>query len=129
MYEAIIEVACQILGEVVLAMIGIAGTWLLAKIGEKKKLESIAAATWEATEAAQQTAAALQQTLVIGMKEAAADGKLTEQEIQELGVVLLNTAMKKLSDPAKNVLTAAGKDISAIIQDAAEAWILRMKEK
>lgn len=129
MYEAIIEMAGQILGELVLAVIGVAGAWLLAKIAENKKLANIAIATNEATEAAKQTAAALQQTLVLGMKEAAADGKLSEEEIQELGVLLLNTAMKKLSDPAKDILTAAGKDIAAIIQDAAEAWILSTKEK
>lgn len=129
MYEAIIEMAGQILGELVLAVIGVAGAWLLAKIAENKKLSSIAIATNEATEAAKQTAAALQQTLVLGMKEAAADGKLSEEEIQELGVLLLNTAMKKLSDPAKDILTAAGKDIAAIIQDAAEAWIWSIKEK
>lgn len=127
MYEAIIEVTVQILGEVILAMIGIAGTWLLARMTENKKLANIAAATEEAKATAEQTAMALQQTMVEGMKAAHADGKLTEQEIQHLGIMLLNTAMKKLSDPAKNILTAAGKDISAIIEDAAEAWILKQK--
>lgn len=127
MYEAIIEVACQILGELVLAMIGVACTWLLAKMAENTKLTNIAAATSEAQATAEQTAMALQQTMVEGMKAAHEDGKLTEQEIQELGVMLLNTAMRKLSDPAKDILIAAGKDVTAIIRDAAEAWILQLK--
>ena len=127
MNEMIIEFAIQILGELALALIGVAGAWLMAKIAEQKKLHNIAIATGEAVEAARQTAAALQQTLVEGMKAAHADGKLTEQEIQQLGVMLLNTAMKKLSDPAKEILIAAGKDITAIIQDAAEEWLLRFK--
>lgn len=127
MTEMIIEVAVQILGELVLALIGVAGAWLLAKLAQREKLTNIHIATGEAVAAAQQTAAALQQTLVLGMKEASADGKLTEQDIQELGVMLLNTAMKKLSDPAKQILEAAGKDISQIIQDAAEEWILSIK--
>ena len=124
MNEMIIEVAVQILGELMLALIGAAGAWLMAKLAQQKKLTNISIATGEAVEAARQTAAALQQTVVEGMKAASVDGKLTEQEIQQLGVMLLNTAMKKLSDPAKNVLTAAGKDISAIIRDAAEEWVL-----
>ena len=127
MNEMIIEVAVQILGELMLALIGAAGAWLMAKLAQQKKLTNISIATGEAVEAARQTAAALQQTVVEGMKAASADGKLTEQEIKQLGVMLLNTAMKKLSDPAKNVLTAAGKDISAIIQDAAEEWLLHIK--
>jgi vacuolar-type H+-ATPase subunit H len=129
MNEMMIEVGMQILGELVLAIIGVAGAWLMAKIAQREKLHNIAIATGEAVEAAVQTAAALQQTVVLAMKEAAADGKLTEQDIQELGILLLNTAMKKLSDPAKDILTAAGKDITAIIQDAAEEWILMIKGK
>lgn len=127
MNEMMIEVVVQILGELVLALIGAAGAWLMAKLAQQKNLTNIAAATGEAVEAARQTAAALQQTVVIGMKEASADGKLSEQDIQKLGILLLNTAMKKLSDPAKNILTAAGKDITAIIRDAAEEWVLGMK--
>lgn len=129
MNEMMIEVGMQILGELVLAIIGVAGAWLMAKIAQREKLHNIAIATGEAVEVAKQTAAALQQTVVLAMKEAAADGKLTEQDIQELGILLLNTAMKKLSDPAKDILTAAGKDITAIIQDAAEEWILMIKGK
>lgn len=129
MYEMIIEFAGQILGELILALIGLAGAWVLAKMAKHKELENISIATSEAVHTAQQSAAALQQTMVEGMKAAHEDGKLTEQEIQELGVMLLNTAMKKLSDPAKNILIAAGKDITAIIQDAAESWIMQMKNK
>lgn len=129
MYEMIIEVAGQILTEVALAAIGLMGAWVLAKMADHQKLANIAAATGEAVDAAQQTAAALQQKVVEGMKAAHEDGKLTEQEIQALGIMLLNTAMKKLSDPAKKILEAAGKDISAIIKDAAEEWILSIKHE
>lgn len=123
MYEAIINTAAQILFGLIIAIIGIIGTGALAKISKREELANIAAATDEAVKAAKQTAAMLQQKFVEGMKAAHRDGKLTEQEIQQLGVMLLNTAMKKLSDPAREILIAAGKDITAIIQDAAEAWI------
>ncbi|MBR3972981.1 MAG: hypothetical protein IKJ99_03375 [Oscillospiraceae bacterium] len=127
MYEVIIEAAVQILGELVLAMIGVAGTWLLAKMSEQKKLINIAAATDEATQAAQMTVLELQQTVVDGLKAAHADGKLTEDEKNELGIMLLEKAMEKMSQPAKNILAAAGKDITAIIKGAAEALIAQMK--
>ena len=126
MTEVIINTAVQILGEIALALVGLLGAWVLAKIAKRNELTNIAAATDEATKAAQQTVLALQQTVVEGMKAAHEDGKLTEQEVQQLGVMLLNTAMKKLSDPAKNILQAAGKDVSAIIKDAAEEMVLRM---
>ncbi len=129
MHNAIIEFAGQIIGELALAMIGIAGAWLLGKMAKHKELENITIATGEAVHVAQQTAAALQQTTVEGMKAAHEDGKLTSDEVETLGILLLETAMKKLSEPAKNILTAAGKDITAIIRDAAESWIGQMKGK
>lgn len=128
MTEIIIETGVQILAELALALLGLLGAWVLSKMAKHNELSNIAAATNEATHAAQETVLALQQTVVEGMKAAHEDGKLTEQEVQELGVMLLNTAMRKLSDPAKQVLTAAGKDICTIIQDAAEAMILNMKK-
>lgn len=127
MTEMIAEIASQILFEMIMALFSVAGIWLCSVLAKQEKLKNISAATDEAVEAAKQTAAALQQQFVIGWKEASADGKLTEQEKQQLGVMLLNTAMKKLSDPAKKILEAAGKDITAIIQDAAEEWILKIK--
>ena len=36
--------------------------------------------------------------------------------------------MKKLSAPVVKIPEVAGKDIAAMIQDAAEAWIGRMKQ-
>ena len=104
------------------------GTWLTAQIGKRNELASIAAATDEATRAAQNAVLALQQTVVEAMKEASEDGKLSEAEIQHLGAMLLEKALAQISDPAKNLLNAAGKDITAIIEDAGEAMILSMKK-
>ena len=76
---------------------------------------------------AQQTVMELQQTVVDNLKAASADGKLTKEEIAELKELLLDGAMDKLSDTAKNMLTAAGVDISAVIRGAGEAFIRQMK--
>ena len=71
----------------------------------------------------------LQQTTVDKLKAASADGKLTKAEIAELGKMLIDGSMEKMSDAAKNVLNSAGVDITAIIKGAGEALIASMKEK
>ena len=129
MNEVIIEMVAQIVGTFMLMLIGVAGTWLTAKIVKRNELATIAAATNEATETAQRVVLELQQTLVEGMKASCEDGRLSDSEIEQLGALLLNKAMAQLSEPAKNVLAAAGKDVSAIIQSAGEAMILAIKKQ
>lgn len=129
MNEVIIELAAQVVGTFMLMLIGVAGTWLTAKIAKRNELATIAAATAEATDAAKRVVLELQQTLVDGMKASCEDGKLSEAEIEQLGALLLSKAMAQMSDPAKNVLAAAGKDVSAIIQSAGEAMILAIKKQ
>ena len=129
MNEVIIELVARIVGTFALMLIGVAGTWLTTKIAKRNELATIAAATAEATDAAQRVVLELQQTLVDGMKASCEDGKLSEAEIEHLGELLLNKAMAQMSEPAKNVLAAAGKDVSAIIQSAGEAMILAIKKQ
>lgn len=129
MNEVIIELVAQIVGTFALMLIGVAGTWLTTKIAKRNELATIAAATAEATDAAQRVVLELQQTLVDGMKASCEDGKLSDSEIEQLGALLLNKALAQMSEPAKNVLAAAGKDVSAIIQSAGEAMILAIKKK
>lgn len=129
MYELIIELVAKIVGMILVTAIGVAGTWLTAKIAKRNELANIAAATDEAVGAAQRVVLELQQTLVEGMKASCEDGKLSDSEIEQLSALLLNKAMAQMSEPAKNVLAAAGKDVSAIIQSAGEAMILAIKKK
>lgn len=127
MMDVLIENIVEIAATLLITLIGVLGAWLTAKIGKREELKTIAAATAEATRAAQQTVQELQQTTVDRLKAASADGKLTAAEIMELGDMLLSGAMAKMSDASKNVLTAAGVDISAIIRGAGEALIGQMK--
>lgn len=129
MNEVIIEMVAQIVGTFMLMLIGVAGTYLTAKIAKRNELATIATATAEATDAAQRVVLELQQTLVEGMKASCEDGKLSNSEIEQLSALLLNKALAQLSEPAKNVLAAAGKDVSAIIQSAGEAMILAIKKQ
>lgn len=128
MNEIIIQNVLEILTALALMLISVVGAWVSLKLGKKQELAAIAAATNEATAAAQRTVLALQQTTVEAMKAASEDGKLTDSEIETLGALLLEKALAQMSEPALKVLSAAGKDISAIIRDAGEAMILAMKK-
>ncbi len=127
MNEVIIETAVQILATLILTLIGVLGTWLTAKIAKRNELANINAATNEVIGAAQLTVLELQQTVVDGWKAASADGKLSKDEITQLGTMLIEKTMEKMSDSAKNLLTAAGVDITAIIKGAGEAMVQNMK--
>ena len=127
MENIIIETVVQIFAALLLMLISLLGTWLTAKLAKRTELANIAAATDEATRVAQQTVLELQQTVVDNLKAARADGKLTKEEVAELKELLLDGAMDKMSDTAKNMLTAAGVDISAVIRGAGEAFIRQMK--
>lgn len=128
MTEVIIENAVQIVATLLITLIGVLGVWLTAKIGKREELKNISAATEEATKAAEKTVLELQQTTVEGLKKASADGKLSKDEINELGKMLVNGALAKMSDAAKGVLNAAGVDITAIIKGAGEALIAESKK-
>lgn len=125
--EIIIETAVQIVATLLITLIGVLGAWLTAKIAKKTELTNIGVATNEVIGAAQLTVLELQQTVVEGWKAASADGKLSQDEIAELGKLLVQKTMEKMSDSAKNLLTSAGVDITAIITGAGEAMIQNMK--
>ena len=127
MIEVIIENAVQIVATLLITLIGVLGAWLTAKIAKREDLQNICAATDEAVNAARQTVLELQQTTVEKLKEASADGKLSKDEINELGKLLVDGALAKMSDAAKGVLNAAGVDVTAIIKGAGEAMIANMK--
>ena len=127
MNEIIIETGVQIVATLLLTLIGVLGTWLTAKISKRQELANISAATHEAVSAAQITVLELQQTVVDGWKAANEDGKLTDEEIAELGYMLINKTVEKMSDSAVNLLVSAGVDISALIKGAGEAMIKQIK--
>ncbi len=126
--NALIDSAVQVAVALVVALIGVAGTWLTAQIGKVKQLQTVQIAVDEAKNAAITTALELQQTVVNDLKAAAADGKLTGEEIAGLRSSLISMSMAKLSNPSAKILSAAGVDVSAIITGAAEAVIVQLKQ-
>ena len=127
MNEIIMETVMKIMGTLLITLIGVLGTWLTSKISKRQELANISAATHEAVSAAQITVLELQQTVVDSWKAAHEDGKLTDEEVEMLGVMLLDKTVEKMSDSAINLLVSAGVDISAIIKGAGEAMIKQIK--
>ena len=128
MTDAIINVIAQVLATMLITLIGVLGAWLTAKIGKRVELSNINKAKDELILAAQQTVMELQQTIVDELKEKSKDGKLTEDEIAELGLLLVNKTKQKMSVSAIGLLEAASVDVNALIRGAGEALINQMHE-
>ena len=98
----------------------------LVNVGLDILAKAAIAAIGQVTQAAQTTVGELQQTTVEAMKAAAADGKLTEDQIRTLKADLLRMTREKLAEPTVQLLEAAKLDINAMIQGAAEDLINQM---
>ena len=99
------------------------------QIGKNTKLNSINKAQAEIIALAEQTVGELQQTTVEEMTAASEDGKLTPDEVTELGTLLLDKVTAKMSVSAADLLTAAKVDVAALIAGAAENWIATLKQR
>ena len=126
--DILIENAVNIAAAFFIALIGVVGAWLTTKLGKATQLDTVNRAQQELIKLAQITVGELKQTVVDGMKAAHTDGKLTKEEIAQLGQLLFEKTAAKLSASAMDVLTAAQVDISALITGAAEHLIGQMKE-
>ena len=124
----LIENAVNITAAFFIALIGVFGAWLTAKRGKATQLDTVNRAQQELIKLAQITVGELKQTVVDGMKAASKDGKLTKDEIAQLGQLLYEKTTAKLSASATDVLTAAQVDISALITGTAEQLIGKLKE-
>ena len=70
----------------------------------------------------------MQQTIVGPLKAAAADGKLTPDEIADLRNMLVAQTKQKMLPSAINIINAAGADIEAIILGVGENLINKAKQ-
>ena len=120
MMDVIITEAVKVASTFLIMLIGVLGTWLTLKVGKHAEFQTIATALDTLTEMARQTVGELEQTIVKDMKAAAADGKLTDDEITALGVTLYNRTIRKMSDPMMDALRAASVDVQAVITSAGE---------
>ena len=125
--EYIIEYGVQVAATLLITLIGVFGSWLLSVVTKQERLKNISVATASVIEMAQITVRELQQTVVDGLKSAHSDGKLTTEEISELGDMLLDKTLKKLAEPTYALLQAAAVDVEALIIGAGESWINTLK--
>ncbi len=126
MTDTIITIVAQVITTLLITLIGVLGAWLTAKIGKRVELTNINKAKDELIAAAQQTVLELQQTVVEGMKAAAEDGKLSDDEVESLCIMLMTKTKDKMSLSAIRLLEAAAVDVNALIRGAGEALIERM---
>lgn len=124
--NTVIDYALEVLGILIITLIGYYGTKLVNKIKEKEGLENIALATQEVISAVQATVFELQQTLVKDWKKNQ-EGKLTEEQIASLKDKVVSITLAKLGTPILGLLEGAKVDIVVLITSSAEACILEMK--
>ena len=125
--EVLIQYTIELVGMIIITLLGIFGTWVLNKINKNKELKNIALATEQVIGAAQGTVKELQQTLVDSWK-ANQDGKLKEEQVNELKQKTIDITIAKLSKPTINLLTAAMVDIKTLITSTAEGYISERKK-
>lgn len=105
------------------------GAWVLDKIGKNAKMKNLSLAIQLVLEMTRQTAEELQQTIVGDLKASRPDGKLTPEDVDDLGFRLLKTVKIKVDEASKALIEAAGIDLNALITGECEAFLDRMKKK
>lgn len=123
MKDILIQYAAELVFTILMLAITYLFTWIGLKIGKREELKNVTVAKAEVEKATLQTVGELQQTVVDDLKAKAADGKLSKDEIEDLGKKLYEITMKKMSDPSIKLLEAAGVDLVAWIRGAGEDWI------
>ena len=127
MLEELANYGIQIAATLLITLIGVLGTWLSMKLGKSAHLENINTAQKEVIRAAKITVGELQQTTVESLKSAHEDGKLTTEEVSDLGRKLVDMTVQKLSMPTFDLLKAASVDIEAMITGVGESFINKLK--
>lgn len=129
MREVIIEVIVQVIGALLMGVIGVAFAYLTKLVGKTRELEHVASAMDELENVVTTVVGDLQQTIVENLKAASADGKLSQEDIYDLGKLLVMKVTEQLSNPASTTIKAAGIDMTEAIHSIAEAYIARIKRE
>ena len=125
-YGNAVEVVTAVVARLLITVLAIAGTWLIDKLAKNQKLKHIEKGVELLTKAAQTTVMELQQVMVEPLKEAAINGKLTDDAKIALKEALQSKTRQKITPAVIDLLTGAGYDIDALIQGAGEALIYEM---
>ena len=126
-YAKAIEVVVSIVANLIIVGVGAAATWLLSKLAKNQSLKGTEKAVELLTQAVQTTVLELQQVVVDPFKEAAVNGKLTDDLKAQLKEALQSKTREKVAPAIITLLEEAGHDIDALIQGIGEATIYQMQ--
>ena len=107
----------------VIPLLSAAFAWLR----NKTKNEALLAALDEAQKVADNVVLSLNATVVEGLKQKSADGKLTAAEAKEVAEMALGMFFSDLSGRSLALLESAADDIAAYAAHLLEARLLRLK--
>lgn len=116
----------NILEAVCVTALSVAAAAWAAQGKEQKNFQNTILAVQSVLDMARLTVGELKQDTVDRLKELNG-GKLSDEQIKEINAELLSRTLKKLSEPTKNLLTAVGIDICALISGAGEDWVRELK--
>lgn len=122
--------ATALMGLVVLSF-ATAKKFLTAKIelikGEQER-QIAANALSRADHIAEKLVKKMQQTLVIGMKEASSDGKLTADEIKNIGYQTEEELRQLMNEDLRESLVATVKDVDLYMKNLIESKVFELKQ-
>ncbi len=127
----LIEILIPLIGLLITALIGFGIAYLQAKVQEikhKAARESLQAALAEAEYQAANAVKAVQQTLVDNFREAAEDGKLTDEEERLALEAAKEAFLNSISVGALDTLKAAVGPVEDWLTELLEAKVLELKK-
>ncbi len=128
---SLIEILIPLIGLLITALIGLGIAYLQAKVQEikhKAARESLQAALAEAEYQAANAVKAVQQTLVDNFREAAEDGKLTDEEERLALEAAKEAFLNSISVGALDTLKAAVGPVEDWLTELLEAKVLELKK-
>lgn len=128
---SLIEILIPLIGLLITALIGLGIAYLQAKVQEikhKAARESLQAALAEAEYQAANAVKTVQQTLVDNFREAAEDGKLTDEEKQLALETAKEAFLNSISVGALDTLKAAVGPVEDWLTELLEAKVLELKK-
>lgn len=133
--ETVLAMTSDLLATALMALVVLsfatAKKFLMAKIelikGEQERQIATNALS-RADHIAEKLVKKMQQTLVIGMKEASADGKLTADEIKNIGYQTEDELRQLMNEDLRESLTATVKDVDLYMKNLIESKVFELKQ-
>ncbi len=123
----LIEQAVDIIYRLIWAATLTFAAWALEKMGKTAKLKNLSIAIQSVCEITRQTTEELQQTIVNDLKAKRPGGKLTPEDVDDLGFRLHSLVKSKLDIATQQLIVAVGADLDALITGECEAFLNRLK--